>query len=330
LPSDPRHVETYGSAEIEILRPRRIRNGIYHLVGLAFMTLNVVRHKIQGYRTPRPRMTANANEAFVYDRAVVNNWLEHLERHVGHDQAPQGLDVLELGPGPDLGTGMILLSRGARSYLAIDAHRLVTRTPAQRHRELAALIEQEEDLEHATIAPREALEAFLDGTGAALSYRHLPGFDLSTLADDSVDLVVSHSVFEHVDDVPATIRELARITRGGGHFVAEIDLQTHTRWIRDADPLNIYRYQRHVYRALSFSGSPNRVRPDEYLDAFESTGWGNPRIYPRRVLDPSYVDGVEPSLCPVFRGDPEQLGWLSIVLCATRRPAVRKRRATPT
>ena len=46
------------------------------------------------------------------------------------------------------------------------------------------------------------------------------------------------------------------------HLVAEIDLQTHTRWIRNVDPLNIYRYSGQLYGSFRFSdgdGAPARV-----------------------------------------------------------------------
>jgi hypothetical protein len=62
--------------------------------------------------------------------------------------------------------------------------------------------------------------------------------------------------------------------------VAEIDLKTHSRWIRDHDPNNIYRYSNAIYRALWFRGIPNRVRPYEYRAIFEAHGWTNVRITP--------------------------------------------------
>src|SRR5690606_32776454 len=127
------------------------------------------------------------------------------------------------------------------------------------------------------------------------------------------------SAFEHFADVDRSFAQLAPLVTDRAHLASEIDLQTHTRWIRDADPLNIYRYRRRLYTSFGFSGIPNRIRPDEYLEILERHGWCDLRVYPRRVLEAGYVSAVEPSLDPRFRGDPEQLGWLSIVLCASRK-----------
>src|SRR5688572_2795878 len=55
----------------------------------------------------------------------------------------------------------------------------------------------------------------------AVSGIELLNGDLGRIAlpDGSVDLVMSRSVMEHVEDPPAVYREIHRILRPGGHFV---------------------------------------------------------------------------------------------------------------
>jgi hypothetical protein len=139
---------------------------------------------------------------------------------------------------------------------------------------------------------------------------------LEEFGEQSFDLILSHAAFEHLEDVAGTIEGITHVTRKGGLLVSEIDLQTHTRWIRRVDPLNIYRYRDAVYQAFSFSGIPNRVRPDGYMEALVKQGWRDIRFFPRRVLPPEYVQRVHSTLAPRFRGDLEHLGWLSVVICA--------------
>jgi SAM-dependent methyltransferase len=315
--------------EIELLPSPAVHNRLYHLVGIVIMSLNQMRHRIRGYRNPRPQDAPHATDALRYDRAVVENWLSHLSHYQAGEVDLKGKDILELGPGPDLGTGLILLAKGARSYTAIDAHPLVHRTSAEQHRDLAMAIAASFDLDDA--GRRELVELALrpSETDSRLRYVHLPRFDLETLEPDSYDLVFSHSSLEHVSRIKRTIEQVSRTARAGARFVAEIDLQTHTRWVRDHDPLNIYRYRSSLYQSLSFSGAPNRVRPDQYIQFLEANGWTNPRIYPRRVLDPKYVHAVEPSLAKRFRGDPERLGWMSVVQCATKKKLSRFSREKP-
>jgi Methyltransferase domain len=308
--------------EIQVFCPQRVRNGIYHWAGAGILALNSLRHRIRGYRTPRPRGTSRLKAALEYDRAVFDNWLRHYLDYFPHGGGFQGRRVLEIGPGPDLGTGLLCLAAGASSYTAIDAHRLVTRRTGGVHADLATLIASDFAHGHERLELQARLlhsvEALHTGEPDRLSYHHLPDFNLEALEGESFDLVVSHSALEHLAKPRHTLTQLTALMSERAHLVAEIDLQTHTRWIRDADPLNIYRYNSQFYEGLRFSGSPNRFRPDEYLEALESEDWVDLRIYPQRVLEPGYVERIEPSLDAAFRGDLEHMGWMTIVLCASR------------
>ena len=137
------------------------------------------------------------------------------------------------------------------------------------------------------------------------------------VSDQQVDDLVRQGVEEGADH--PTVEELSERVSERAHLVTEIDLQTHTRWIRDADPLNIYRYRKNTWRTFGFSGIPNRVRPDTYFESLERHNWCDLRAWPQRVLPAEYVAEVEPALARQFRGDPEHLAWLSVVLCASRR-----------
>ncbi|HKK71842.1 MAG TPA: hypothetical protein VKA86_11535 [Candidatus Krumholzibacteria bacterium] len=305
--------------DVETLSPPPVHNRLHHAAGLALLALNSVRHRVLGYRTPRPQSAADADETLHYDRAVFENWVQHLRDYLQRDPILPGHAVLEIGPGPDLGTGLLWLAAGAESYTAIDAHRLVpSRRAGELHRALAAGIAGQDvellDRLHDAI---DALEA--GDPDSPLRYRVIENFDLGRLPKDRYDLVVSHSALEHLSQVGTSFAQLSDAVTDRAHLVAEIDLQTHTRWIRDHDPLNIYRYSRKLYRSLGFSGIPNRVRPDDYLAHLERSGWYDLRVYPRRVLEIDYVRQVEPTLAPRYRGDLEQLAWMSIVLCASRR-----------
>lgn len=300
--------------DVEHIPSPPVRNRLHHAAGAVLLALNAARHRVLGYRTPRP---SNAAEAHRYAFAVFDNWTRHLRNYLQRDIDLTGRHVLEIGPGPDLGTGLLWIDAGAASYTAVDVHALIGKKQAGLHRKIAAHVAGEDvDRLEQLYAALERFEAG-DGDGP-LRYRVLPDFDLTRLAPQRYDLVVSHSAFEHLGDVGKTFADLDEVTSDRAHLVAEIDLQTHTRWIRDADPLNIYRYSRQFYRSFHFSGIPNRVRPDEYLEHLEHTGWYDLRVYPRRVLDAEYIRGVEPGLAPGFRGDIEQLAWLSLVLCASR------------
>ena len=101
---------------------------------------------------------------------------------------------------------------------------------------------------------------------------HLP------LPDASVDLVVSHEVFEHISDVPAVLNELARVLRpdgriyiyihnftslSGGHHIAW--KHPDTRPSRMVAPWDHLRSRRHV----DIPSWLNGLREHEYSAMFE-------------------------------------------------------------
>jgi hypothetical protein len=79
-----------------------------------------MRHRLVGYTTPRPFDDSNLERTRIYNEDVVDRW------QVRGGIVWTGKRVLELGPGPDLGTGEVILERGARSYLAADIFPLVS------------------------------------------------------------------------------------------------------------------------------------------------------------------------------------------------------------
>jgi SAM-dependent methyltransferase len=163
---------------------------------------------------------------------------------------------------------------------------------------------------------RAELAATLGGAPARLRYLVRGDFDLeAAFGRDAFDLVVSQAAFEHFEDVDATFAALARVCRPGALLVAEIDLKTHSRWIRDRDPNNIYRYPDWLYRAFRFRGSPNRLRPRDYAAALARHGWTDIAITPLERL----AERHDPrSVAPRFRSPAREMELLSIMLCAKR------------
>jgi len=111
---------------------------------------------------------------------------------------------------------------------------------------------------------------------------------------------------------------LEAVTKPGTIMIAEVDLRTHSRWIRDKDELNIYRYSDWTYNLLRYPGTPNRVRPYEYRDALERFGWTKIETKPLTVLSNERFSVVRQSLAKRFRGENNEMEQLSIILCATK------------
>lgn len=147
----------------EIVRPGRVRNRFYHWGGLAILAANKVRHDVRGYRRPRPFPVTEIDQAVAYDLDVVRKLTAALDSYVGQRHAVRGRTVLELGPGADLGVGLLLLAQGASSYVALDVHELATQAP----RELYEVLFQRLGTDAVTL--RGELEKALGRQGSASS-----------------------------------------------------------------------------------------------------------------------------------------------------------------
>ena len=257
-----------------------------HSVGLALGGANAVRHRVAGYRTPRPFANDDVERAAQHDAKVVARWASHVDF--------SGCRVLELGPGPDLGTGAIVLSRGATSYTAVDIFPLAEGVTPEFYARLG-----------------EKFGVQVDPT--ALRYE-LTDFPAMSNIDGPFDVVVSNATLEHFADVQGTFLRLGELAAPGCIMCHHIDAKTHMRWIKDQDPLNLLRYSEATYRAMSFPGVPNRLRAGDFAEAAEVAGF-DAAVVPGRQAPPGYVEKVRPHLATRFR-DRGDLNLLSFTLVA--------------
>jgi len=302
----------------ETITPPLDSNPFCWLSGGMLLALNKVRHSIQGYTSPRTFHISELERAVRYDYSVVALWNFFLTKYRGNDYSVKDKTILELGPGADLGVALILLSIGAKKYNSLDINNLVDTVPDELYTELFRILGQQDNTEKTVAELSQQLELTKQNKNDQLNYVCDSTFDIGRFKNDGVDLVLSNAAFEHFDDIQTTFAQLTEIVKPGGTLCAEIDLSTHTRWIRDKDPLNIYRYSPSYYNTLKFCGSPNRVRPQQYADYLDQNGWSNIEIIPYRTLDKNYVEHVTPHLAKCFHSSDNSMEALSVILCATR------------
>jgi SAM-dependent methyltransferase len=194
------------------------RNGLYFAAGIVFLALAKAKYVLKGYSTPKPFALADTDRCIDYNAKVAKELLGHLRSYGG---GIEHAHVLELGPGSDLGVGLYLLGQGAASYVGFDRHNLAAGVPREFYARLGKRLGIPVDLTRARYVART-------------------DFDIAAeLPPHSIDVVLSNAAFEHFDDVACTVRQLSRVVKPGGKIAAVIDLQTHSRWIREKDPNNI-------------------------------------------------------------------------------------------
>ncbi len=303
--------------EPKIVVPSKVNNSLYYFAGLAFLAFAKIKNLMRGYKTPRTFSIQDVDRGIKYDFGVVNKWLGFLKIY-SNKFTIKSKTVLELGPGADLGIGLILLMKGAKKYNAIDVHNLVKSVPEQFYDEFFNYIKKMYNFSKIDFL-RSQLKLTQRGKNDKLNYVWKDDFDLLIFKNEKINLVFSQAAFEHFDNVEDTIAKLSQITKKGAVMIAEVDLKTHSRWIRDVDPLNIYRYPDFIYDPFRFRGSPNRIGPFQYEDLLKKYGWTNIKIIPLSVLDKNYFGKVKNTLNKRFRADIKRMNYLSIIVGATKR-----------
>ncbi len=271
-----------------------LRNIEMTVLGLGFLGLAWAKNKVTGYSTPNSVAKSDPEGQIAYLLDI----FAALRRFMPPGFDLRGRDVLELSPGASRGNGVLFLALGARSYHAIDVFDLVGGEDSGFY---ARLLDR---LPDGSAADRERALS-LAGTASSREFGYAVGrdFDIPRLAEGrTFDLIVSCAAFEHYDHPACTIAAMTQVARPGCEAVHIIDLQTHSRWIREHDPNNIYRYPEALYRLFAFPGQPNRQRPDAYLRSFEAEGWSDVRFVPSRTVSPDLREASLSGLAAPFAG----------------------------
>ncbi|WP_017925504.1 class I SAM-dependent methyltransferase [Thioalkalivibrio sp. HL-Eb18] len=225
--------------------------------------------------------------------------------------------LLEYGPGDVPGVALLMLAHGAARVTCVDRFALSQRSPFQ----------------------LEVLQCLLDGLDpearerAAACFEHpgdpASGFrrerleyrvtrdGLSGLNAD-VDLIYSRAVLEHVNDLDATFRDMAKALKPGALAVHQVDLKSHG--LHRENPLDFLTWPVGLWHWMyAGKGVPNRWRLDRYRQAIENTGLVIRHIESTAEALDEDVAAVAPYLAAPFRGlDKATLRCLGFWLVVTR------------
>ena len=192
-------------------------------------------------------------------------WMKHLTLLNANGFSGVPHTIAELGPGESLGVGLCALLSGADHYVGLDviahsnpeSNRLVLRdlvslfqerapNPDKGWPEFTSFLDERSFPSHVLTEERlrqalspERIEAIRRAVTAPSSEQAItakykaPWFDWRVIEENTVDLVISHSVLEHVVDLPATYKALYQWVRPGGWMSHQIDFKSHgltTRW----------------------------------------------------------------------------------------------------
>ncbi len=177
-------------------------------------------------------------------------WLRHLELLHRHGLSTEPAVVAEIGPGNSLGVGLCALLTGSRAYYAIDIETYAnTARNLQIFSEIIKILQEKtpDPLSETafpfhiltdqrlarTLEPMRVnlikqciLQMNQTVQGMYLGYA-APGNNSPALQENSVDLILSHAVMEHVENPEAVYGVLYRWLKPGGCMSHMIDYRSH-------------------------------------------------------------------------------------------------------
>lgn len=234
-------------------------------------------------------------------------YAEHIAALLGRAAGPfpdlRGLRVLEVGPGLAFGPLLVCRAAGAIEVGAVDVypvgwHEAYHPAYYRRFCEMARQRWPGGDW--------SAAQAMVDSNGGAVGevVRVIAG-DIAAgmpngLEHGSFDATVSNATLEHVIDLAAAVRQLARLTRLGGAGVHLVDFRHHCDPERPLAFLTIpdRRYERVLARRQGREG--NRVRASELAGVFAEAGLEVVGVDVIDRADRGYVDRLRPRMLARF------------------------------
>ena len=186
-----------------------------------------------------------------------------------------GIRILEIGPGNNLGAGMHFLLAGAGQYTAIDALSSFPERPVEFYTNLMEEIQMRPQLVGRSSLDKGELQNILAIDGRLrwnpdrLQYLSPVYAEKMPFEENQFDYVYSNASFEHFEQPEKVIREVFRVLKPEGVTAHTIDLRDHADFNKPREFLKVspqdYRY-----------ASPyetNRWRASEFEKAFRAAGF---------------------------------------------------------
>lgn len=293
-------------------------NIFFYILGLIFLLFVKIKYHFSGFPTSNLSNVTNYAKFFEYDIRVVDQWISHLNNYTGNNYNLFNKNVLELGPGSDLGVGFYLLYKGILKYNSCDIYNLVKNVPVDFYKMFFNRLQKSNGIKSVSYLEKQ-LEKINNNHPSDLNYVVNSNFNLLlSFEPNTIDIVFSQAAFEHFANVEDTVKQLSIVCKPNAIIIAEIDLQTHSRWIREKDPNNIYRYNAFIYKLLSAKATPNRIRPYMYYELFKNYGWYDIKIIPLSNIDEKKRP-PDRYLNKKFRDSKNEMSCLSIIILAKKK-----------
>ena len=224
-------------------------------------------------------------EAVGYAEEIFSHY-ERLFRERGI--AMQGCQYLEIGPGRNFGSQLLMAELGASVTVA---DRFLAQWDPEFHPAFYRTL-------LARVGRSPAIERVIEQSGydGVINLVSAPAEDLKGLPDRTFDIVMSNAVLEHVYDLGAAARELRRVSKPGAVHAHQVDFRDHRDFSRPLEWLLLSRrqFRRRAVKRNFESGC--QTRPSELVSTFQDAGYTLDDTVPSHYADEKYLDEFMPRL----------------------------------
>jgi SAM-dependent methyltransferase len=201
----------------------------------------------------------------------------------------KGRTILEIGPGSNFGIPLIFACHGARVMVA---DRFITPWSADYHPKFYDLLRERVKRQWPSIdlTPLDTVLSQGQYPAEVISLCCGSVEELTGVPDQSVDLVFSNAVLEHLYDLPTAFFHLARITKPGGLGIHQVDFRDHSNFSR---PLEFLLFREEKYFGIgkvTHVELGNRSRPREMMRLLEHAGFEVRDFRPDIFVDEEYLE----------------------------------------
>jgi SAM-dependent methyltransferase len=206
----------------------------------------------------------------------------------GGKKSLKGKKVLEIGPGINFGTMLMLACHGAEVSVT---DRFLAPWDPEYHPKFYRLLKD-------NLAGRRPsmdltpLDMVLSEGGYpphCIDLHSCSLEELSGVPDQSVDIVLSYDVLEHLYDLNSAFSQMARITKPGGFGLHQVDFRDHRDFSRPLEYLLLSKkeFSREFKERHGECG--NRYRPGEMWRSLESVGFEVKEFRPDIFVEEEYL-----------------------------------------
>jgi SAM-dependent methyltransferase len=240
----------------------------------------------------RDAARAKLQEDVEYAIQVGQNYLHLLATHQIN---LKGQVLLEIGPGINYGSTLVLACHGAKVMVA---DRFLAPWDPDYHPHFYALLRDgiQAKMPGADVMPLETILAHAGYTPDSIRCYTTSLEELTYIPTASVDIIFSNAVLEHIYDPPTAFKSLARVSKLGGRGFHQVDFRDHRSMERPLEFLLMSPTDFAREFAAIHGERGNRYRPWEYAQLFASVGFQVLQFEPSAFADDGYLQEFIPRL----------------------------------